>query len=206
MKIFVNDILLHLLKKPEANLPGVVLNVSHAAEVMAIYEQIRDTKLSLVRQYHFLPEDYALVKQELKANFNVIEAAGGIVKKGNAILLIKRFGKWDLPKGKLEPGEDKKTAAVREVEEECGVKAKLMGKVGTMWHTYMQGKENTLKKTTWYYMESIDDSRLKPQAAENISKVKWVEQDKVPKLLENSYASICHIYDRFAKQQMEFVG
>ena len=205
MKIFVNDILLNVLTKPVVNLTGVVLNISHATEVLAIYEQIKDTKLSLVRQYHFLPEDYQQVKREIKARFTVIEAAGGIVKKGNSILVMKRLGKWDLPKGKLEDGEDKKTAAVREVEEECGVRAKLIRKVGTVWHTYMQGKENTLKKTTWYYMECVDDSRLKPQTAEAITKVKWVEMDKMPKLLEDSYQSISHIYQRFADQQTSAV-
>jgi 8-oxo-(d)GTP phosphatase len=200
MKIFVNDLMLNVLKQPEADLPGVLLNVAHAAEIMAIYEQIKDTKVSRVQQYNFLPEDYAMVKRELKANFEVVEAAGGLVRKGNSLLLIKRFGKWDLPKGKLEPGEGKKTAAVREVEEECGVKAKLVAKVGTTWHTYVQNKQSTLKKTTWYLMDCLDDSRLKPQASEAITKVRWAELDKVAKLLEGSYASIRYIFQQLLEQ------
>ena len=50
----------------------------------------------------------------------LIEAAGGLVYNiENQLLMIFRNNKWDLPKGKLEVGENIQECAIREVEEEC---------------------------------------------------------------------------------------
>ncbi len=201
MKIFVNDVLLNVLKKDEEQPPGVVFPVSQAEEVLAIYQQIKDAKPSLLSQYNFLPHDYEAVKQGIKAHFDVVEAAGGLVVKQGAVLFIKRLGKWDLPKGKLELGEKKRLAAVREVEEECGVKALVIRKVGVTWHTYLQNRRDTLKKTTWYEMECLDDRRLAPQTAEAITKVKWVPMYQSGKVLGNTYRSIHHIFLKFLTEK-----
>lgn len=198
MKIFANEILLHLLKDPAQALPGVTLDIASAQEVIAIYEEIKGAKASLNRQYNFRTDVYKQVKTDLKKHFHLIEAAGGIVTKGGQILLIKRLGKWDLPKGKIDKGEKTREAAVREVEEECGVKAKAVRKVGTTWHTYLQNKVNNLKRTVWYEMECMDDSAMKPQKSEDITKVKWVSPDEAKALLRDSYNSIRYIFERFA--------
>ena len=55
-----------------------------------------------------------------KAEFELIVAAGGLVKKEESYLWIYRNNKWDLPKGKVEKNESVKSAAIREVVEECG--------------------------------------------------------------------------------------
>ena len=56
------------------------------------------------------------------ANYMLIEAAGGLVYNAkDQLLMIFRNGKWDLPKGKLEVGENIEQCAMREVEEECGI-------------------------------------------------------------------------------------
>ena len=52
-------------------------------------------------------------------------SAGGVVLFGNAILLLRKFnGDWVLPKGRVEEGEQKKEAALREVMEETGLRVK----------------------------------------------------------------------------------
>ena len=54
--------------------------------------------------------------QALLEQFTYIRAAGGLVfNDANELLMIVRRGKWDLPKGKVEAGEDVVTAALREV-------------------------------------------------------------------------------------------
>ncbi len=64
----------------------------------------------------------------LKRHMCYVRAAGGIVMMNeecgmrNKMLLIRRNGRWDLPKGKVEPGETLLQAAFREVEEETGIK------------------------------------------------------------------------------------
>ncbi len=67
-----------------------------------------------------------------------VSAAGGLVVDGaGRLLVIRRLGKWDLPKGKVERGEGVEEAAVREVQEECGLKAVTLVKpVTSTWHTY----------------------------------------------------------------------
>jgi len=85
----------------------------------------------------------AQVLKEIKRNFYFIKAAGGIVfSEDKELLLIKRHGLWDLPKGKLEKGEDVRLAALREVHEECGLNfLGLVRKNTDTYHAYrMKGK------------------------------------------------------------------
>jgi ADP-ribose pyrophosphatase YjhB (NUDIX family) len=204
MKIFVADVLFHILKKVPTEATFPIINVESAKEIIAVYESMTYEVMALHSEYHFLPSDYAKVTTDFKARFEVIEAAGGVVMKENKILFMKRLGKWDLPKGKIDKGEDYQMAAVREVEEECGVKAKILYKIGCTWHTFIQAdKSHKLKKTVWFAMECINDAEKKPQAEESITKVKWTKPENIDKKLLNSYASILHIYRKFEQKQLK---
>jgi 8-oxo-dGTP pyrophosphatase MutT (NUDIX family) len=68
----------------------------------------------------------------------IIIAGGGIVTNElGELLMIFRRGKWDLPKGKLDEGESIEDCAIREVEEETGVKnLKLGAKLLVTEHEY----------------------------------------------------------------------
>ena len=62
------------------------------------------------------------VLNDFKEFFKIIYAAGGLVEnKNEEYLFIHRLDKWDLPKGKVEKDENYDEAAIREVEEECGI-------------------------------------------------------------------------------------
>src|SRR5579862_407678 len=90
------------------------------------------------RLFYILAGDaQACLKKIVKSN-TLIEAAGGAVENAKGqFLFIYRNGKWDLPKGKLEKGEGKRAGAVREVEEECGIKVSSIGaRVCKTYHTY----------------------------------------------------------------------
>ena len=50
-----------------------------------------------------------------------IKAAGGIVIKDDKILFINKNGRWDLPKGKMEHGVNKRNTAIIEISEETGL-------------------------------------------------------------------------------------
>lgn len=202
MKIFVNNALFNLIKPGEAMPEGVTLPINSADEIIRLYEQVANAHIHKSIQYNFLPDDYQKVKGQIKAHFQIIYAAGGLVTKGGQILFIKRLGKWDLPKGKIDKGEDKKNAAVREVWEECGIKAKLIRKIGSVWHTYTQNKINTLKKTTWYEMQCLDDTQMRPQTEEDITKVKWAGVEERAKMLSNTYASIIYVVDKWANSSV----
>ncbi len=63
-----------------------------------------------------------------------VPAVGVVCLRGDEVLLIQRgtpprMGEWSLPGGRIEPGEPAKTAALRELREETGVQAELVGLV-----------------------------------------------------------------------------
>ena len=137
----------------------------------------------------------------LKKKFKVIKAAGGIVQNNeNKILFIYRLGKWDLPKGKKDKGEKIKDCAVREVEEETNTKVKIIKRNCTTWHTYTRYKKFILKKTVWYKMKCIDDSKMKGQKKEKIEKVRWMENKIINEILINSYKSLSYVVKKYFKK------
>ncbi len=115
--------------------------------------------------------------EDFQSCFKILEAAGGLVTNPEGKLLVFfRRGSWDLPKGKIDPGETPEQAALREVEEETGLKKLTLGEfAGFTWHTYTQKGERILKKTWWYHMQSAD-SDVTPQTEEDIEEIRWVDR------------------------------
>jgi len=107
--------------------------------------------------------------------YEVIEAAGGIVENElKEVLLIHRKGFWDLPKGKIEPGETEDVAARREVREECGVvNLEIRQKLLVTYHAYVLQGKDILKVSHWYLMFCPGSETLKPQTEEDITEIKW---------------------------------
>lgn len=122
----------------------------------------------------FYHHDLEMLWADFRAHFKEIDAAGGLVhNENNEYLLIFRRGKWDLPKGKMEKGETPQQAALREVEEECGISDLKIGEeLAPSYHTYEQDGVRILKKTYWYDMTSAQQE-FTPQAEEDIERVEW---------------------------------
>ena len=142
----------------------------------------------------------------LKEKFSVILAGGGVVSKDDRILLIYRRKKWDLPKGKLKKNESKKDGAIREVEEECGIKVSLGPKICTTWHTYLRNNKYVLKRTYWYQMSCLDDSEMTPQEEEEIEEVRWMDFDHTRQAMYNSYRTVRHVIKKFYKLKSKQVA
>jgi 8-oxo-dGTP pyrophosphatase MutT (NUDIX family) len=125
----------------------------------------------------------------------LIEAAGGLVKNENgSYLFIYRNDKWDLPKGKIERYEKVKEAAVREVEEECGIKvSNLDEKICKTYHVYLYRGEVVLKKTHWFKMRCKGQEKLKPQKEEGITEVRWFKREHIGPILKNTFPSIMDV-------------
>ena len=124
--------------------------------------------------------------------FGYIESAGGVVKneKGH-LLMIYRNNHWDIPKGKMEKGESPDQTALREVEEECGVKQLKIIKVLTLTHhIFNQDKNQWMKRTYWYEMICKDSSKPAPQAIEGIEIAKWMSREEVKKIANKIYPSL----------------
>ena len=114
--------------------------------------------------------------------FKRIDAAGGIVlNKDQKILFIHRLGRWDLPKGKIEPGESREVAAVREVGEECGIfDLKLKRFVNSTYHIYTERDGKKILKTTyWFEMFYPGNATPKPQIEEGINEVDWKDEEAI---------------------------
>lgn len=137
------------------------------------------------------------VFEKICSEFNQINAGGGLVRNSaGEYLLIFRNGKWDLPKGKQEAGEDIKVTAVREVEEECGIDSLELGNLLCVTHhTYRMNGEFMLKHTFWYNMEYKGDVTLKPQTEENIEMCKWVKGEEIAELVKDTYPSIKRVFE-----------
>ena len=123
--------------------------------------------------------NYDTIKQYLRNKFKVVKAAGGLVRKKEKFLMIYRMKKWDLPKGKIERRRKESKAAAREVEEECNVIVNVDGKICTTWHTYTMNKRAMIKKTRWYIMDVVDDSKMRPAVAEDIEETRWMNGKEV---------------------------
>jgi 8-oxo-dGTP pyrophosphatase MutT (NUDIX family) len=138
-------------------------------------------------------------KKNFFKNFKSITAAGGLVfhPNKNSYLFIQRNGFWDLPKGKVEQKEKKRLAALREVEEECGISNLVLHeKIAVTEHIYYAYNYFWIKKTHWYYMTSDYNGELIPQTAEDITEAIWIPRDKVQEILPKAYSLIGEVFEK----------
>ncbi|WP_298061933.1 NUDIX hydrolase [uncultured Rikenella sp.] len=133
---------------------------------------------------------------QFAAQFVPVEAGGGLVASPrDEVLMIFRNGRWDLPKGKLEPNEEIAECAVREVEEECGVSGLKLGKLLTRtYHLYEMYGKWMLKRTTWFAMRHDGDGELVPQTEEGITDIRWIAPDNLCSYVENTYPTIREVF------------
>jgi 8-oxo-dGTP pyrophosphatase MutT (NUDIX family) len=140
-------------------------------------------------------ENVSSVFKSYTTLYTIIEAAGGLVKNNkDEILFIFRRNKWDLPKGKIEANENTQAAAVREVEEECGISNLTIKKlIEITYHTYKLDNKQILKPTYWYDMEYSGNEKPKPQLEEEITEVCWIKSSELKKVYENTFLSIIDV-------------
>ncbi|MEP2667691.1 MAG: NUDIX domain-containing protein [Cyclobacteriaceae bacterium] len=165
---------------------------------MAVILELLNSKVptSLI-SLEITTNEYEEVKDFIKGQFKLVKAAGGLVRKKDKLLMIYRLKKWDLPKGKREKGERNAETAIREVEEECNIDVKLGEKICTTWHTYTMNKKSMIKRTKWYMMDLLDDSKMKPCLEEDIEELRWMTEKEVYHALQNSYKSIQFVFEEY---------
>jgi len=186
-KVFYNEKAIILSEKPLATVKKI-LTFSTESQFEEALAFLRNTPAKEVNIYHHNVEKLWCV---FSSYFDYLEAAGGLVyNSGDEILFIYRLDKWDLPKGKVEPGETTEIAAVREVEEECGIGNLVINQFITKtYHIYFQHNLK-LKATYWYEMNYNGNEKLVPQTEEGIGRVEWKSKSELPKILNNTYENI----------------
>lgn len=174
---------------------SILLQVQSRDEMISKYnEYIRNNSLNDI---YFFNESSEKLFKYFSTMFRLIEAAGGLVKnKKGDWLFIFRNGKWDLPKGKIEKNEGIEEAAIREVEEECGIGGlKIIRKLTSTNHIYFMEGKAILKKTYWFEMNCNDGAILIPQTEEGITDVKWIAQDKLANVFANTFESVKEVIE-----------
>lgn len=187
-KVFVNEKKLLISKHPEE------------LEKKLGYESFTTLEIALdllentsVNELNVYGENIDEIWQEFQKLFRIIEAAGGLVLKPEGeMLFIRRLGKWDLPKGKMEKGESREESAVREIEEETGLRdVELVEFINTTYHIYIERNgEKILKCTHWFEMNFNGEDTSKPQIEEGITEVAWknttqIEDEVFPSTFKN---------------------
>ncbi len=116
-----------------------------------------------------------------------IFSAGGIVIKkddGNIKVLISQHSKhlgWDFPKGHIESGESSEQAALREVEEETGVRAEIIERVGETKYFYFEDGERVFKTVIFFLMKYVGEGEA--TTAFEVSDMAWLSVDEVEEKL-----------------------
>lgn len=181
--------------EPALSDPNAV--IYHAGERLSLHSLVDMFELSSTLQRVYIPdEDTEATYARLCSEFKQVNAAGGLVsnRRGD-YLMISRNGLWDLPKGHQELGEDIRTTALREVQEETGVnELDLRSLICVTDHCYIRDGIWHLKHTWWYDMLYTEPSDLTPQKEEDIAKAAWVARSSLSSFLSNTFPSIVEVF------------
>ncbi len=156
---------------------------------------LKESESKKNKGYILITDDVDFAFADVCTHLAVIEAAGGVVfNDQKQVLLIKRLGKWDLPKGKMEGEETPEQSALREVNEECGIDGlTITEKLSSTYHIYRMHNFNFLKITHWFKMHSSFNKPLKPQTEESITEAKWMDWSEVKPDEMDTYISIAEL-------------
>jgi len=190
--IYINQKALIITSDMPQNMSDFQLIEAQDFDFLNFYKSISKKSMS---KFFIITNSPKKLFNAIKNSLKVIEAAGGLViNEENKYLFIKRNGKWDLPKGKLELNEKKKDAAVREVEEECGITVKKLDKkLLKTYHIYELKGKIVLKISHWYAMQAKSNQKLVPQLEEGITEVKWFAKKDWKIIRANTYPNIIDV-------------
>jgi len=193
-KVFINDkpIIITSSTKKENNF---LVNFFKNTVIDEVIQELKNEEIEGFNLYSTdLENDWKLFLK----NFDVIKAAGGLVINPNKkVLFIYRNNVWDLPKGHIEKNESTESAAVREVEEECGIEnSTIIQKLIITYHIYfLDGIK--LKETHWFLMHFDDSKNLIPQLEEGITEVAFKNNDEIEMAFKNTYPNIKMVYESY---------
>lgn len=193
-KVFVKEQPLILSTSPDAPKGAEIVEYTHINQLKQIFYQLNNS--ASPQAYHLYSANLSGLWADFCSLFKIVEAAGGLVQNPQGqYLFIERLGYWDLPKGKIDSGEGTEEAALREVEEECGITGlSIAAPAGLTYHTYEHKGHQVLKFTYWYLMQTSFDGPLVPQTEEDITQAVWLDKTEISSMvLPRTYASIAEL-------------
>jgi 8-oxo-dGTP diphosphatase len=114
----------------------------------------------------------------------LIRAAGGVITREVSgvveVMVVHRphYDDWSLPKGKADGDERDEETALREVEEETGLKCMLGDEIVVSRYVDRKGRP---KRVRWYRMTPMHDAGFVPN--EEVDEIRWIPLDEVARLL-----------------------
>jgi 8-oxo-dGTP pyrophosphatase MutT (NUDIX family) len=205
-KVFIDNTPLYIVEEIGEMLPNAVY--IHSENITSIQAAIFafSKKVKLSHPVYVVTENPDNTFKKLFHGFEYIEAAGGIVKRDDRFLFIKRNGFWDIPKGKLDKGEDPEVGAVREIEEECGILGpKIDHLITTTFHTYKIKNKPKIKKTYWYALNYDGPKETLAQKEEGITRVKWFKLNDLDKVRALTFQSILDVLNGYTPKNSMFL-
>jgi 8-oxo-dGTP pyrophosphatase MutT (NUDIX family) len=179
--------------------PGLHLHEPDAHTLLELPKLLRER--ADIQQITLTSADVEQLWIQFCLGYDEVLAAGCVVENEDGhVLWMERNGRWDLPKGKVEPGEAIEAAALREVNEETGIRDLTLGELlGPTYHTFEMGGRASLKTTFWFRaLHAGRDTAGAPQTEEGISVVRWFARPLPDFLLASTYSSLHKILDRAA--------
>jgi 8-oxo-dGTP pyrophosphatase MutT (NUDIX family) len=160
-----------------------------------VNSMIHEMKQEKIHAGIYVHNDLTELEKAFRKKFTIVQAGGGLVlNDARAVLMMQRRNKWDLPKGKLDPGETLEACAVREVQEETGLTKVILEKpLLVTYHTYDESGKHILKESHWYLMKAPGQQALIPQSEEQITQLKWVPAAEVKQYMNNTFPSIIDV-------------
>jgi len=203
-KVFFNDSIIQVGSEMNKSLNNNIAEKFNYVDYDVVNQIIsRIESVESHSDFYILNEDIDSVWNYFKSQFVEIPAAGGLVKKvDGSLLFIKRLGVWDLPKGKIEKRETPELAAIREVEEECGLSGlQIIRQLDSTFHIYRSPylslpKNLVLKETKWFLMSYSGDEIAVPQIEENIEEVAWFAPEDLVQVYSNTYSSLSDFLEK----------
>jgi 8-oxo-dGTP diphosphatase len=108
-----------------------------------------------------------------------VRAAGGLVVREGKVLLVHRpkYDDWSFPKGKCDDGEGDEACALREVQEETGLRCELLCEVGRTSYTDAKGRPKTVRY--WRMRPLAGES----ESHEEVDEIRWETPEQAAELL-----------------------
>ncbi len=204
-KVFFNDHVLCFCDKNKISPKNNKLQVVEIEGIVDFFNQFPENSfMELSDNLCVVCSDLENAWKGFREEANEIPAAGGILTNSESeLLFIKRFGRWDLPKGKIEEGETIEQAAARELEEECGLNnVRIVKSLPSTYHLYFSpylkpGNNLVLKETFWFEMIYDGNEKPTPQISEGIEEVKWFSKNKLEKIYKSTYKNLVELLDNY---------
>lgn len=203
-KVFFNDSTILIAPEVKKSLNDNIAEMFELCDQSSVNQIINEIEITKCPMSFYLDgNDCSRMWDQFRSCFTEIPAAGGLVLNSRReLLFIRRFGYWDLPKGKIEHGETSELAALREVEEECGIsELKVIRPLESTFHIYrspfLPAERNlVLKETCWFLMEHSGTQTPVPQTAEDIVEIRWFGLNEMEQVYRNTYSSLRDLLDK----------